>query len=136
MRLKSRIGRRGAIGVCAVVLGMLSGCSLNSAIVDNSDTNDTLPVAPVKDKTLYVTPSLSVAYEKMVYWGAFAGVAYLVLDPFSPNWEIQEARMPENHVHFQLSMKRYYSGGAGEARCGAEVGAVVKNFGSVVTDCC
>ncbi len=33
-----------------------------------------------------------------------------------PNWEIEEARFPENHMHFQLTMKRYYSGGAGEAR--------------------
>jgi hypothetical protein len=51
-----------------------------------------------------------------VYWLGWAAVAYLVLDPLSPNWEIQEARFPENHIHFQLSMKRYYAGGAGEAR--------------------
>lgn len=102
--------------VMATSLTVLSGCSLNSSIVDNSDTPPTPPIPIIKDKTLYVTPSLSFPYEKIVYWGTLAGVAYLVIDPFSPNWEIQEARMPENYIHFQLSMKRFYSGGAGEAR--------------------
>jgi hypothetical protein len=51
-----------------------------------------------------------------VYWGAYVGIAYLILDPFAPNWEIHETRFPENHVHFFMTMKRYYSGGAGEAR--------------------
>lgn len=54
--------------------------------------------------------------DKTVYWGAWVAAAYLVTDPWAPNWEIQEARFPENHVHFLMSMKRYYSGGAGEAR--------------------
>jgi len=54
--------------------------------------------------------------DKTVYWGAWVAVAYLVTDPWAPNWEIQEARFPENHVHFLMSMKRYYAGGAGEAR--------------------
>jgi hypothetical protein len=54
--------------------------------------------------------------DKTVYWGAWIAVAYLVTDPWAPNWEIQEARFPENHVHFMMTMKRYYAGGAGEAR--------------------
>lgn len=58
----------------------------------------------------------SFPLEKTVYWGAWAGAAWLILDPLAPNWDIHEARFPENHMHFQLSMKRYYSGGAGEAR--------------------
>lgn len=58
----------------------------------------------------------SYPLEKTIYWAGWAAVAYLVLDPLAPNWEIHEARLPENHVHFQMSMKRYYAGGAGEAR--------------------
>lgn len=37
-------------------------------------------------------------------------------DPLTPNWSIEEARLPDDRVHFQLSMKRFYIGGAGEAR--------------------
>ncbi len=61
-------------------------------------------------------PSTSIALEKLVYWGAYAAAAYLILDPFNPNWHIEEAQFPENHVHFRMSMKRFYAGGAGEAR--------------------
>jgi hypothetical protein len=54
--------------------------------------------------------------DKTVYWMTWSALAYIVLDPYAPNWNIQEARFPENHLHMQLSMKRYYAGGAGEAR--------------------
>jgi hypothetical protein len=66
--------------------------------------------------TLKISPSYSVALEKVVGWGGLIGVAYLVLDPLSPNWNIEEAPLGDNHVHFSLKMKRYYAGGAGEAR--------------------
>lgn len=72
------------------------------------------PVIPAY--TLQVSPSISVALEKVVYWGALAGVAYLVLDPLAPNWEIEEAPLGDRHIHFSLRMKRYYAGGAGEAQ--------------------
>lgn len=48
--------------------------------------------------------------------GASVGAAYLVLDPFAPNWQIEEVRLPGEQVQLVLTMKRYYSGGAGEAR--------------------
>lgn len=70
----------------------------------------------VPDATLMIGPSVSVPLEKLVYYGIWIGTAYMILDPLSPNWSIEEARFPENHVHFQLAMKRYYAGGAGEAR--------------------
>ncbi len=70
----------------------------------------------IPDYTLKMSPTISIALEKIVYWGALAGVAYMVLDPLSPNWEIEEAPLGENHIHFSLRMKRYYTGGAGEAQ--------------------
>ena len=63
-----------------------------------------------------VVNAVSYPLEKTIYWGAWAALAYVVLDPLSPNWEIQEARFPGNHMHFSLTMKRFYAGGAGEAR--------------------
>jgi hypothetical protein len=70
----------------------------------------------VPNATLKVSPSISIALEKVVVWGALAGAAYLVLDPLSPNWDIEEAPLGADHVHFSLKMKRFYAGGAGEAR--------------------
>ena len=66
--------------------------------------------------TLRISPSISVALEKVIIWGGLAGAAYLVLDPWAPNWSIEEAPIGDQYVHFSLKMKRYYAGGAGEAR--------------------
>lgn len=42
------------------------------------------------------------------------------LDPFSPNWTSEETTLPDHQVRIALSMKRFYSGGAGEARVAFE----------------
>lgn len=89
---------------------VLAGCASDS--VRSVPSSGSL----VPDYTLKVSPGVSVALEKIVYWGALAGLAYLILDPLAPNWEIEEAPMGEDHVHFSMRMKRYYSGGAGEAQ--------------------
>jgi hypothetical protein len=44
------------------------------------------------------------------------GIAYLMLDPLAPNWEIEIIRMSENVFRMQLTMKRYHTGGEGEAQ--------------------
>lgn len=72
------------------------------------------PIIP--DTTLNLTPSVAISLEKLVFWGAYAGAAYLILDPLAPNWEIEQAAFPDNHYHLSLKMKRVYTGGAGEAR--------------------
>lgn len=63
-----------------------------------------------------LSASTAIELEKLVYWGVYVGVAYLILDPLAPNWDIEEARLDPDLVHYKLKMKRYYSGGAGEAR--------------------
>lgn len=70
----------------------------------------------VPDTTFNLTPSLGISLEKLVFWGAYAGAAYLILDPLAPNWEIEQAAFPDAHYHFSLKMKRFYAGGAGESR--------------------
>ena len=72
------------------------------------------PIVP--DTTLNIAPSVTIALEKLVFWGAYAGAAYLILDPLAPNWEIEQAAFPDSHYHFSLKMKRFYAGGAGESR--------------------
>lgn len=70
----------------------------------------------IPDRTLHISPSVTVTLEKLVFWGAYAGAAYLILDPLAPNWEIEQAAFPDSHYHFSLKMKRLYAGGAGESR--------------------
>lgn len=63
-----------------------------------------------------LSPTTTLPLEKIVYWAGVAAIAYYVLDPQAPNWEIQEASFPDAHYLLSLKMKRYYAGGAGEAR--------------------
>lgn len=107
---------------------LLAGCAQNPAAVNGTGVvgNTTEAVAKagyniiggplIPDTTVQLGPSVSYPLEKLVYWGVWVGAAWLILDPLAPNWNIEEARLPENHVYFQMSMKRFYTGGAGEAR--------------------
>lgn len=112
--------RRSLLTFLCATASVLAGCTtVSKSVSDVSDvalgsaaTTHTL----IPDKTLSLTPSVSIPLEKVIFWGAYAGVAYLILDPFTPNWEIEEARLGDQYVHFNLKMKRYYAGGAGEAR--------------------
>ncbi|MGE5467354.1 MAG: hypothetical protein ACM3Y9_08020 [Ignavibacteria bacterium] len=90
----------------------LSGCMLLSSPTGTMPRSG----AFVPDTTVNVTSTLAVKLEKLVYWGAYAGVAYLILDPLAPNWDIEQAEFPADQYHLSLHMKRYYNGGAGEAR--------------------
>jgi len=70
----------------------------------------------IPNDNVNLSPSVSIPLEKIVFWGAYASAAYLVLDPLAPNWEIEEAKFPEDRYTMSLHMKRMYAGGAGEAR--------------------
>lgn len=70
----------------------------------------------IPNSTVKVTPSFAIPLEKLVFWGGYAAAAYMILDPLAPNWDIEEAPLPKNQVHLALKMKRFYAGGAGEAR--------------------
>lgn len=98
--------------IAAAVLMLLAGCS--SPPVNGVRTfPGSDPVVP--SDAISLTPNIAVELEKLVIWGAYAGVAWLILDPLAPNWEIEEAPLQGGYVHFSLKMKRVYSGGAGEA---------------------
>jgi len=47
---------------------------------------------------------------------AIAGVViYLVYDPLAPNWEIKEQKLSDDTYRLDMRMKRYHTGGQGEA---------------------
>jgi hypothetical protein len=83
-----------------------------------TQVNGTLPRhgTIIPSTTLNIGPSVAVQLEKVVYWGVYAGTAYLILDPLAPNWDIEQAQFPDDRYHLSLHMKRVYAGGAGEAR--------------------
>ncbi len=80
----------------ALIASLLSACS-SSPPADGTSTPTPFTSSGVT-KTL--VDAVMYPLDKTVYWGAWVAVAYLVTDPWAPNWEIQEARFPENHVHF------------------------------------
>ena len=98
------------------ILALLSGLLLQGC----SSTNATGtfpkggPLIPATN--LALTPNVTLSLEHLLYWGGVAAIAYYVVDPYAPNWEIQEARFPGDKVMLSMKMKRYYVGGAGEAR--------------------
>jgi hypothetical protein len=123
--MPSRQRRLFAVICCSSLLAACSSTPIpaNSTGVGGTVVNTVATTATsivggpiIPNTSIQLGPSVSYPLEKLVYWGAYIGAAYLILDPFSPNWEIQEARFPGNHVHLSLTMKRYYAGGAGEAR--------------------
>lgn len=94
----------------------------NTQYFPQIDASNVLPAripyagSVIPNTTLQLTPSFGISLEKLVYWGSYAALAYLILDPLAPNWHVEQAVFPNDHVHLSLHMKRYYAGGAGEAR--------------------
>lgn len=69
----------------------------------------------ISDKTVSLTSSLSYSLDKLVSTGVAGLLIYLVYDPLAPNWEIEEAHLSEDTYRFDMRMKRYHTGGAGES---------------------
>lgn len=96
------------------VAAVIAGCgavSANRLAGNLPGTGTAIPATNLK-----LSPSVTIPLEKLVFWGTYASAAYLIVDPLAPNWEIEEAKFPEDRYHLSLQMKRVYSGGAGEAR--------------------
>ncbi len=91
----------------------LAGCSMSPTTTTGTAQNVN---AAIPSKTYNLSTNVSMPLEKMIYWGIYAGAAYLILDPLAPNWDIEQARFPSDRYYLSLRMKRVYSGGAGEAR--------------------
>ena len=98
----------------------LAGCGTLDGYPGSTSLSGNLPSqGPIlPDTTLNLSNSIQISLEKMVFWGMYAGAAYLILDPLAPNWEIEQAAFADSHYHFSLKMKRFYAGGAGESRAG------------------
>ena len=102
---------KSTIGIVATVALATAGCS-------STNLSGTFPKGGslIPDTQLHLLPGFTLPVEQLIYWGGVAAVAYYVTDPLAPNWNISEARFPNDQYRLSLQMKRYYTGGAGEAR--------------------
>lgn len=83
-------------------------CLLSACAVLNSN-----PAPIIPDKVIVITPG---AGGTITAGAALTiGVAYLIYDPLAPNWEIQEKRLDAQRFYLSLVMKRFNTGGDGDA---------------------
>lgn len=68
------------------------------------------PLLP--DKVLRLTASTTLPLEAV----AAAALAYAVIDPLAPNWAIESRPLGGGRYDIALTMKRFVTGGDGEAR--------------------
>lgn len=102
----------------AVLLAPLALLSACGSLSSTTNAAGTFPKGGsiIPATNIAVSPTYTLPLEKLVYWAGVSAIAYYVIDPGAPNWQIEEAKFPDNHYHLALKMKRYYAGGAGEAR--------------------
>ncbi len=64
------------------------------------------------------TGGFSLVTNSKLALGTAAGAAlaiHLIYDPLAPNWEIEETRLSDDSYQLSMKMKRFHTGGAGEA---------------------
>jgi len=92
-------------GVAVVLSSLLIGCSnvgtTSKPLIDN--------------KVIKLTARTSITTGGLAQGAVALAAIYLIYDPLAPNWEIEEQRLAEDSYRFALKMKRYNTGGAGEA---------------------
>jgi hypothetical protein len=71
------------------------------------------PIIP--DKTIELTATTSYTYADVLGTAAVAAIAWYVVDPLAPNWEVTEGRVADNYWRIQMRKKNFTTGGDGEA---------------------
>jgi hypothetical protein len=67
------------------------------------------------DTPVMITSDFQPAIESLVVAAAIGAVAYYVIDPMAPNWEVRTARLDTTRIEISLRKKRFSTGGDGEA---------------------
>lgn len=81
----------------------------NGTLGTDSMGNTIRPMIP--NESIVLSKSLTIPAEAM----ALGAAVYFVVDPLSPNWQIEEARISDNRFRIALRKKRFVTGGDGEA---------------------
>jgi len=91
--------KRSTVTALSMALATLQGCSALR-----------LPDTPVM-----ITSDFQPAVESLAVAAAIGAVAYYVIDPMAPNWEVKTARLDTTRIEISLRKKRFSTGGDGEA---------------------
>ena len=70
----------------------------------------------IPDRNLMISPGFHPPVEDVVGVILVGVVAYYVIDPLAPNWEVKINQLDETRVAINLRKKRFSTGGDGEAR--------------------
>lgn len=98
---------------CLLIAGSLAACGA----LDKKVIGSTIPAhgALIPNKTINISPGYSTTFEKVAISAGAAAVLYFVYQPLDPNWEAADVRVGEDTFRISLRMKRFYTGGEGEA---------------------
>lgn len=90
---------------------LLAGCAKWDSVGGSyPHKSSLLPNAQIK-----LSETISYSLEQIVLTGAGAWILYNIYDPLAPNWEVVEAKVADNVYVLDLKMKRFHTGGSGEA---------------------
>jgi hypothetical protein len=99
--------------VFATVVATLAGCG----ILDNKLVGSSVPRhgSLIPDTKIQVTKGYATSIEKLALAGAAAATLYYVYRPLDPNWEGADLAVSHDVYRISLRMKRFHTGGDGEA---------------------
>lgn len=98
--------------ITMLLLSGLAGCggfASNGNLGTDSSGSTIRPLIP--NEAVVLSKSLTLPAEAI----ALGAAVYFVVDPLSPNWQIEEARISDNQFRIALRKKRFTTGGDGEA---------------------
>ena len=70
----------------------------------------------IPDKSLWISPSVSVSYEALAGAAIAAAVIWYVADPMAPTWGVARKQLSDERFRIDLRQKKFALGGDGEAR--------------------
>lgn len=105
---RSHPPRFGGAGLVAVGALVLTACSSISGEYPRGG-------AVIPDAALRVSPTKTLALEKIAATAAGAALLYAVYDPLAPNWSIEEKLLDADTYYISMRAKSFRTGGDGEA---------------------
>lgn len=98
---------------CLVALMLLSGCGVldKKLIADGIPKNGSV----VPDAKIRLTPGYATSVESVVTTAVVAVALNHLYQPLDPNWDLADLPLANDTHRFSLRMKRFVTGGEGEA---------------------
>ncbi len=69
----------------------------------------------IPDVRIGLSPNSTLTLEQVAYSATGLALLYYIYDPLAPNWSIEEAALAEDTYRLSLKLKRFHTGGDGEA---------------------